>query len=161
MGSSCLVLRSTARTMVRSSIPSGDVATAGVIWRLSGRLKRIVKGPSGRSLTGSPRNRHPGLGPGAAQSGSSPASWGPRMRALAPEAEAAGAEAGHRRRTQRAAQALLEKLLQFEAAGAGVEAGRHGVNAVGLGRVDVGPVLVDDVADAGARGDDHVGARQN
>ena len=29
-------------------------ATAGMICRLSGRLKRIVKVPSGRSLTGSP-----------------------------------------------------------------------------------------------------------
>ena len=48
------MLRSTASTMVRSSTPSADDATAGMICRLSGRLKRIVKVPSGRSLTGSP-----------------------------------------------------------------------------------------------------------
>lgn len=53
-GSRCLVLRSIARTMVRSSTPSAEAATAGMICRLSGRLKRIVKVPSGRSLIGSP-----------------------------------------------------------------------------------------------------------
>ena len=51
MGSSSLVLRSTARTIVRSSTPSGLAATAGMIWRLSGRAKRTVNEPSGRSFT--------------------------------------------------------------------------------------------------------------
>ncbi len=54
MGSSSFVLRSTASTMVRSSMPSALAATAGMIWRESGRLKRTVKVPSGRSWTGSP-----------------------------------------------------------------------------------------------------------
>jgi len=39
---------------VRSSMPSGDVATAGNDLPAVGQLKRIVKVPSGRSLTGSP-----------------------------------------------------------------------------------------------------------
>ena len=56
IGSSCLVLRSTASTIVRSSTPSAEVATAGMICLLSGKLKRIVKLPSGRRVTGSPCN---------------------------------------------------------------------------------------------------------
>src|SRR5262249_51052271 len=40
-------------------------------------------------------------------------------------------------------------------------AGRHGVDAIRLGRVDVRPVLVDDVADTGPRGADDVGAGQD
>ena len=47
-------LRSTANTMVRSSTPSGEVATAGIICRPSGRQNRMVKVPSERNLTGSP-----------------------------------------------------------------------------------------------------------
>ena len=54
IGSSSFVLRSTASTMVRSSMPSALAATAGMIWRESGRLKRTVNVPSGRSWTGSP-----------------------------------------------------------------------------------------------------------
>ena len=40
--------------MVRSSMPSALAATAGMICRESGRLKRTVNVPSGRSWTGSP-----------------------------------------------------------------------------------------------------------
>ncbi len=49
IGSSSFVFRSTARTIVRSSMPSALDATAGMICRESGRLKRTVKVPSGRS----------------------------------------------------------------------------------------------------------------
>jgi len=51
-GSSCRVLRSIARTMVRSSTPSGEAATAGMICRPLGKLKRTVKVPSARNLIG-------------------------------------------------------------------------------------------------------------
>ncbi len=54
IGSSSLVLRSTASTIVRSSPPSALAATAGMIWRESGRLNRTVNEPSLRRLTGSP-----------------------------------------------------------------------------------------------------------
>ena len=50
IGSSSLVLRSTARTIVRSSMPSALAATAGMIWRESGRLKRTVNVPSVRRV---------------------------------------------------------------------------------------------------------------
>ncbi len=55
------VLRSTARTIVRCSAPSPLLATTGSTWRRSGRLKRTANVPSGRSRTGSPRKRDPGI----------------------------------------------------------------------------------------------------
>src|SRR5262249_37368682 len=73
----------------------------------------------------------------------------PEVPQFAAGHQPAGAEAGDRRRAQRSAQALLEELLQLQAAGGRVEPAGHGVDAVGLLGVDVGPVLVEDVADAG------------
>src|SRR5207237_4200663 len=85
----------------------------------------------------------------------------PELARAAAEHQAAGAETGDGGRGERAAQTLLEQLLEFEAAGGRVEAAGHRVDAVGLLRIDVGPVLVDDVADPGPRGADDVGAGQD
>jgi len=67
IGSSSLVLRSTASTMVRSSPPSALAATAGMIWRESGKLKRTVNEPSFLNVSqvdGLALQGHPGVGLG-------------------------------------------------------------------------------------------------
>ena len=68
------------------------------------------------------------------------------------------AVAGHQRRTHRAAEPLLEQLLQLLVGPFGVVAAAHGVDLVEiLGHA--GPVLVDDVARARRGGRDDVAAR--
>lgn len=43
------VFRSTAKTMVRCSTPSAELATSGITWRLSGMFIRTVNVPSART----------------------------------------------------------------------------------------------------------------
>src|SRR5207248_10947392 len=71
------------------------------------------------------------------------------------------AKTGDGRRAERTTQPLLEQLLQLEAAGGRVEAAGHGVNPLGLADINVGPVLVEDIADTGPRRADDVGASQD
>lgn len=54
IGSITFVLRSTAKTTVRCSTPSGLLAVTGKTWRRSGMLNRAANEPSARSFTGVP-----------------------------------------------------------------------------------------------------------
>src|SRR5262249_41704745 len=80
---------------------------------------------------------------------------------LAAQDVTARAKTGDGRRAERTTQPLLEQLLPLEAAGGRVEAAGHGVNPLRFADIDVGPVLVEHIADPGPRRADDVGASQD
>ena len=162
-GSSCLVLRSTARTMVRSSMPSGDGGDGGDDLPAVRQAEAHGEGAVGPQLDRLALQGDAGVGFRGAVDDQFGVQLEPELPRLAARHQAAGAEAGHGRRVQRATQPFLEQLLELQAAAdAGrVEAAGHGVDAVGLLGVDVGPVFVDHVADAGPRRGDDVGTGQD
>src|SRR5579875_3791718 len=55
---------------------------------------------------------------------------------------------------------FFKQLFQLQTASRWGEAAGHGVDAVGFLGVDVGPIFVDDIADAGPRRGDDVGTGQ-
>ena len=153
MGSSSLVLRSTARTIVRSSTPSGLEAVAGMIWRASGMLKRTVKEPSGRTWIGSPWRVTRGVGLGGAVDDQ----FGVELEVelAAGEAQSACAEAGQGQAVHGTTKTFLEEVAQIVGRAAGSGAAGLAIDAVGL-FVDAGPGLVHHVAGARLGGGDDV-----
>ena len=145
---------------MRSSMPSARGGDGGDDLPAVGQAEAHREGAVGPQLDRLALQRDAGVRLGGAVDDQLGVELEPELALLAGQ-EGAGAEAGDGRRTHRPAQAFLEQLLQFEAAGGRIEAAGHGVDAVGLLGVDVGPVLVDDVADAGARRGDDVGAGQD
>ena len=142
IGSSSLVFRSTARTIVRSSTPSGLAATAGMICRESGRLKRTVKRAVGPELDRLALQGDLGVRLGRAVDDQLGVDL--EVEVAAERRQGPGAQALEREAVHRPAEPLLEEVAEVVRVGRAVGPARLAVDPLEL-LLDARPVLVEDV----------------